>query len=169
MHRTFSLLLMSAALIFLGGNAMGEIAGRAQIYSGDGGTAPDACMRAGASASKAVGLVARVTDTGGRFAVEPVEGAFRPGAEVAVYTPGGDFVGRGTVHSVYGDDLYVDDMDAIDAPGDGIGVGFIVFEGYTGEAARRYAVDHKDALKGMGAEARREATEPERGIAAEYR
>jgi hypothetical protein len=126
-------------------------------------------MQEGASASRAVGMVARVTDTGGRFAVEPVEGEFRPGAEVSVFTPGGDFVGRGTVHSVYSDDLYMDAIDAIDAPGDAIGVGFLVFGNYTGEEARNYALAHQDVLKGMSAEARKESRESEREVAAEYR
>jgi hypothetical protein len=178
MRRNISLVLFLAVSIHLGSNAMGEIAGRAPKPAGGSGTAPDACMRMGgagtgmqegASGSPATGMVARVTDTGGRFAVEPVEGEFRHGAEVSVFTPGGDFAGRGTVHNVYGDDPYMDAMDAIDAPGDAIGVGFLVFGNYSGEEARNYALAHQDVLKGMSAEARKELRESEREVAAEYR
>jgi hypothetical protein len=178
MRRSIRLVLFSAISILLASNAMGEIAGRIPKHAGDSGTAPDACTRMGGastgmpegpSAPRAVGMVARVTDTGGRFAVEPVGGEFHPGDEVSVYTPDGDFVARGTVHSVYSDDLYVDAMDAIDTPGDAIGVGFLVFENYSGEEARRYAMTHQDVLKGMAAEARKEVRESEREVAGEYR
>ena len=123
---------------------------------------------AGSSASvaerRAAGVVVRSADADGRFAVRVVSGYFRPGADVSIFTPGGDVVARGRVHSVFDDELYVDI-----AGNDPVPVGFVVLMNYTTSEARRYIASSQGDLKGATADARAEARQRQQQIAADFR
>lgn len=93
--------------------------------------------------AEAAGVVARQTSAPGRFVVVPMKGIFREGAPVAVFTPQGDPVGKGKVHSVYADRVYVD-MDDPAAPVTlGYPVGMNVADK---EAARKLIEDRQEVL-----------------------
>lgn len=116
--------------------------------------------------SRAIGVVKRDAGVEGRYVVEAIEGTFRPGARVSVLTPGGDLVARGTVHSVYDEESYV---DAAPEAGASIGTGFPVLMSYPdGEAAA--AVQARSVpLKAAATDIRQENAQLEQEIARDER
>ncbi|MFA6148395.1 MAG: hypothetical protein WC899_09315 [bacterium] len=145
------------------------------LLTGENGRAEDACppsagvgtgMPGGASNYQAVGMITRATDTEARFAVEPIEGTFRTGDDLAIYTREGELVGKGRVHSIYDDDLYV---DAYDAPKNTVAAGFVVMAGYSAGDAAGYFRAMRDALANAASETRKDASRMRQEIADEAR
>ena len=115
---------------------------------------------------RAGGAVVRHTDTPGRFVVIALRGVFRENAEVTFYDMQGEIVSRGTVHSVYGDDVYV---DATGPRSNEIGAGFGVGMGIPPEEAKKLILSRQDVLKNVKEESRKEAAQLQKEIAADYK
>ncbi len=118
------------------------------------------------ASSKAIGAIERNTGVEGRYLVQAIDGIFARGAKVAVFTPQGNFVAEGMVHSVYDDELYV---DLPGVPEDSVAPGFAVTMNYTApETLKWLRARHGDLLR-VKSEARKDADRREREIAVEAR
>jgi len=115
---------------------------------------------------KAGGAVVRRTDAAGRFVVIALRGVFRETADVAFYDMQGETVSKGTVVSVYGDDVYV---DATGPRSDQIAPGFGVGMGISPEEAKKLVLSRQDVLNNVKAESRKEADQRQREITADYK
>ncbi len=136
----------------------------------DTATAAD-CLKAAPGeiptmAPKATAVIRRTTDTLGRYAASDVSGTFKAGADVSIFTPGGDFVGRGRVLSVFGEELYVDVPDGGSSP---IGTGSVVFMNYTPAEALAYVRSHRETVTSIAGSARREAARLQQEVSADER
>ncbi|MFA6148129.1 MAG: transporter substrate-binding domain-containing protein [bacterium] len=115
---------------------------------------------------RAGGAVLRPTGTPGRFVVIALRGVFRENAEVTFYDMEGEIVSQGTVHAVYGDDVYV---DATGPRSNEIGAGFGVGMGIPPEMAKNLILSRQGVLKNVKEESRKETAERQREIAADYK
>ncbi len=115
---------------------------------------------------KAGGVVVRRTATEGRFAVITLKGVFGEGADVTIYDLQGDVVSKGKVHSVYGDDVYV---DAVGPRSGEVAVGFAVGTGLPDDEAKKIVLARRDVLENVRAESKKEAAALQKEIAADYK
>ncbi len=127
---------------------------------------PDGTPASASRGPQAVGAITRLTSTEGRFAVQAIAGSFRAGADVGIYDREGEPVGRGTIQSVYGDEVYV---DADRAPAGVIDSGFAVAMNYGDADAKKFILTRKDIYRNIKEEARDEEAQMQREIAKEHK
>ncbi|HEX9205440.1 MAG TPA: transporter substrate-binding domain-containing protein, partial [Candidatus Deferrimicrobiaceae bacterium] len=118
------------------------------------------------SGPKAGGAVTRKTSAEKRFIVVTLKGVFMDGADVTFYDFQGAVVCRGKVHSVYGDDVYV---DAIGDRSDEVAPGFGVGMGIPDAEAKQLVLARQEVLQNVKAESRKEADARQKEIAADYK
>ncbi len=117
-------------------------------------------------ASRAGGVVFRGTATPFRFLVMAIKGEFRTGGDVAIYDTQGNRICAGVVKSIYSDEVYVDvDEDKAQYVEPGYGVAMNI----PPEEAKRIILARQDILKSVKDEARKEAEQRQKEIAAEHR
>ncbi len=101
----------------------------------------------------AYGVIVRATGTANRFLVMAFKGVFDVGSEVSIFNPGGRFIGKGTVKSIFADEVYVDvrgsDVKAVTT-------GFIVGMDANSEEAKAFIQKHRDILASIKQEVKRE-------------
>jgi len=132
-------------------------------------TAPAAAAAAASpspSGPKAGGAVVRKTDAAGRYVVISLKGVFMEKADVTIYGMQGQVVCRGKVHTVYGDDVYV---DAIGDRSDQVSAGFGVGMGLSDEEAKQIVLSRQEVLNNVKAESKKEADQRQKEIAADYK
>jgi polar amino acid transport system substrate-binding protein len=115
--------------------------------------APAGIASAHGMAGQASGVVVRRAAAPGRFLVMAVNGMFRPDSEVSFYEPNGKLLGRGSVFSLYDDEVYV---DLVDVPGEKVAIGDAVMMNYPEGVASRDVKDRQDFLLGVKASVREE-------------
>jgi len=118
------------------------------------------------TAPRAGGAVVRKTDAAGRYVVISLRGVFREKADVTIFDMQGEVVCEGTVHSVYGDDVYV---DAIGPRADQVASGFGVGMGLSAEEAKKLVLSRQDVLMNVKTESKKEADQRQKEIAADYK
>ena len=119
------------------------------------------------SDSRAAGVVKRnAGDDGSRYLAQQVSGLFKAGDEVSVYSIQGNFIGLGKVYSVYGEEFYV---DLVNAPAYAAKIGDEVFKHYTRDEAKSEIRSRKEVFLNVAAAARMEDERIGDQIAAEQR
>jgi polar amino acid transport system substrate-binding protein len=119
---------------------------------------------ASSEASKAMGVVTRLTSTEGRYLVLPINGTFRPAGELSFYDPQGHRVGGGRVASIYEDEVYV---DADDVPKDLIQLGFVAAMNYGDKGAEKVVLSYGNVIGKVISDARQEKESIQKQIAEE--
>lgn len=116
---------------------------------------------------RAAGVIKRnAGDDGSRYLVQQVSGLFKAGDEVSAYSIHGNFIGLGKVHSVYGQEFYV---DLLNSPAYAASIGDEVFWNYTREEANAAIHSKKDVFLNVAAAARMEDERIASQIATEQR
>lgn len=119
------------------------------------------------SGSRVAGVVKRAAGMdGNRYVVQTVSGFFNAGDDVSIFTTQGNFVGIGKIFSTYGEESY---LDVLNAPEYAIGVGDGVFRNYTNAEARAAILDKENVFGNVAASARMEEERIGNQIAAEQR
>ena len=115
------------------------------------------------STTAANAVITRNTETSGRYLALSLGGVFAEGAEVSIYDSLGNSVGKGTIHRIYGDEIYVDTK----ARTLGAGTGFILSLNQTEKQVAEFLRTRGSDISGIRDEAKREAEEQRRMIASE--
>ncbi|MBI5016098.1 MAG: transporter substrate-binding domain-containing protein [Deltaproteobacteria bacterium] len=102
----------------------------------------------------AYGAIIRKAATPPRFLAITLNGALFPKADVSVFALDGNYLGKGTVASVLGDEFYLDVDPALN---DLLRPGFLVTMNMTNAMARDVVIRHQDLLKSVKADAEGEA------------
>ena len=115
--------------------------------------------------SRAGGVVFRSTATPFRFLVMAIKGEFRTGGDVAIYDTQGSFIAKGTVRSIYSDEVYV---DVDEEKAQFVEPGYAVAMNIPPEEAKKIILARQDILKSVKDEAKKEAAQRQKEIAAEH-
>ncbi len=127
-----------------------------------GGSAPSPVAPA---TGRAGGVVFRGTATPFRFLVMAIKGEFRTGGDVAIYDTQGNAICSGVVKSIYSDEIYVDvDEDKAQY----VEPGYAVAMNIPPEEAKKIILARQDILKTVKDEAKKEAAQRQKEIAAEH-
>lgn len=118
------------------------------------------------AARRASGVITRGTGTDGRYAVREISGFFGARSPVSIFTPQGDFVAKGTIHSIFDDELYVDVEPGAATP---VAVGFPVLMNYTADDGSRFIASSRDTFNCATTEAKADARKIQQEIAADAR
>ncbi len=118
------------------------------------------------AAGRAGGVVFRSTATPSRFLVMAIKGEFRTGGDVAIYDTQGNAVCKGIVKSIYSDEIYV---DVDEEKAQFVEPGYAVAMNIPPEEAKKIILARQDILKSVKDEAKKEAAQRQKEIAAEHR
>lgn len=122
-------------------------------------------LTATANIPRAIGVVTRTASADGRFLVLPIQGIFRPTAEVSIFDPQGNLVGEGKVASIYEEETY------IDAPGVPKGLiqpGFSAAMGYGNTEGQEQVLSRKEVIEKVIKASTEEKERIRREIAQKY-
>lgn len=128
---------------------------------GAGGSVPEAPKGLQAS-----GVIVRPAATVGRFIAVATSGTFWMDADISIFDPQGNFVGKGRVKSIYEDEVYLDDTDV---PKGLIQPGFSIRMNFTNEEAKKDILAHQEVIQGVKQGAKQDEAERQREIAADAR
>ena len=115
---------------------------------------------------QAGGVVFLSTSAPSRFLVMAIKGEFRTGGEVSIYDTQGTFICKGTVKSIYADEIYV---DAEPGKAQFVETGYPVAMNLSPDEAKKIILARQDVLKSVKDSSRAEAEQRQKEIAAEYR
>ncbi len=113
----------------------------------------------------AYAVITRNTETIGRYLAISMGGLFRDGGEVSIHDAAGNPVGKGVVHSIYGDEIYLDTA----SKDLGTGTGMVVSMNQSEAQVAEFVHKRAEAIKKIREASIEEADQIRREIASEHK